>query len=158
MATRGRPNPHLYQSMALLAGEMGYVAEARRWFREGTRALRGRCSHALWHGWAVLEAQKVRLLWTQEQLQVVVQRAVRGGVQSPADTLANPQWSIMKWGGAVDHWPAGGFGITLSVDAGAHSGYSDVLLASLHCCIHTDYPLMPQQVHASLFDGSFPRT
>lgn len=59
MATRGRPNPHLYQSMALLAGEMGYVAEARRWFREGTRALQGRCSHALWHGWAVLEAQKV---------------------------------------------------------------------------------------------------
>ena len=45
--------------MALLAGEMGYVAEARRWFREGTRALQGRCSHALWHGWAVLEAQKV---------------------------------------------------------------------------------------------------
>jgi hypothetical protein len=43
----------------VLAGEMGFIDEARRWFREGTRALTGRASHALWHGWAVLEATKV---------------------------------------------------------------------------------------------------
>ena len=61
-ATRGRPNPHLYQSIAVLAGEVGLVDEARQWFREGTRALTGRQSHALWHGWAVLEAAKVRCL------------------------------------------------------------------------------------------------
>ena len=58
-ATREYPNPHLYQSIAILAGEMGYVAEARQWFREGTSALRGKKSHALWHAWAVMEAEKV---------------------------------------------------------------------------------------------------
>ncbi|CAK0784724.1 hypothetical protein CVIRNUC_007928 [Coccomyxa viridis] len=57
-ATREYPNPHLYQSIAILAGEMGYVAEARQWFREGTSALRGKKSHALWHAWAVMEAEK----------------------------------------------------------------------------------------------------
>lgn len=37
--TRNRPNPYLYQSLAVLAGEMGYVEEARKWFREGTSCL-----------------------------------------------------------------------------------------------------------------------
>lgn len=54
------PNPHLYQSIAVLAGEMGYVEEARRWFREGTRTIKGKQSHALWHAWAILEAAKVK--------------------------------------------------------------------------------------------------
>ncbi|BDA50860.1 PsbB mRNA maturation factor Mbb1, chloroplastic [Coccomyxa sp. Obi] len=57
-ATEGTPNPHLYQSIAVLAGEMGYVEEARRWFREGTRTIKGKQSHALWHAWAILEASK----------------------------------------------------------------------------------------------------
>ena len=58
-ATRDHPNPYLYQSIAMLAGEMGYVHEARQWFREGTSALHGKKSHALWHAWAVMEAEKV---------------------------------------------------------------------------------------------------
>lgn len=53
------PNPHLFQSIAVLAGEMGYVEEARRWFREGTRTIKGKQSHALWHAWAIMEAAKV---------------------------------------------------------------------------------------------------
>ncbi|KAK9907358.1 hypothetical protein WJX75_002146 [Coccomyxa subellipsoidea] len=57
-ATEGVPNPHLYQSIAVLAGEMGYLEEARRWFREGTRSIKGKQSHALWHAWAILEAQQ----------------------------------------------------------------------------------------------------
>ncbi len=61
-ATEGTPNPHLFQSIAVLAGEMGYVDEARRWFREGTRTIKGKQSHALWHAWAILEAAKVACL------------------------------------------------------------------------------------------------
>lgn len=38
--TRGPPNPHLYQSLAVLAGEMGFVDEARAWFRKGTESVR----------------------------------------------------------------------------------------------------------------------
>lgn len=58
-ATADSPNPHLYQSVAALAGQMGYVGEARRWFREGTRSIKGKQSHALWHAWALMEARKV---------------------------------------------------------------------------------------------------
>eukprot|EP00884_Botryococcus_braunii_P022420 jgi/Botrbrau1/8862/Bobra.50_2s0019.1 len=56
--TRSTPNPYLYQSLALLAGEMGYVEEARKWFREGTSTVLGAASHALWHAWAMLEANQ----------------------------------------------------------------------------------------------------
>ena len=61
-ATQERPNPFLYQSIAMLAGEMGYIEEARQWFREGTSTLKGKRSLALWHGWAVMEATKVQSL------------------------------------------------------------------------------------------------
>ena len=57
--TQERPNPHLYQAIAMLAGEMGYIDEARQWFREGTSSLEGKRSHALWHAWALMEATKV---------------------------------------------------------------------------------------------------
>ena len=63
------PNPHLYQSIAVLAGEMGYLEEARRWFREGTRSIKGKQSHALWHAWAILEAQQVTPLGSCCQFQ-----------------------------------------------------------------------------------------
>ena len=39
---------------------MGYIEEARQWFREGTSTLKGKRSLALWHGWAVMEATKVQ--------------------------------------------------------------------------------------------------
>jgi hypothetical protein len=58
-ATQERPNPHLYLAIAELAGEMGYIDQARQWFREGTSSLEGKRSHALWHAWAVMEASKV---------------------------------------------------------------------------------------------------
>lgn len=41
---------------------MGLIEEARKWFREGTRSIRGKGSHALWHAWATLEAEKVSSL------------------------------------------------------------------------------------------------
>ena len=34
---------HMYQSLAVLAGEMGFVDEARAWFRQGTATVRVRC-------------------------------------------------------------------------------------------------------------------
>lgn len=36
----GVPNPHLYNSLAVLAGEMGFVEEARAWFKQGTSSVR----------------------------------------------------------------------------------------------------------------------
>ena len=77
-ATSEFPNPHLYQSIAMLAGEMGYVAEARQWFREGTSALRGKRSHALWHAWAVMEAEKVRIAQPAARAGSIPDRAVTG--------------------------------------------------------------------------------
>ena len=38
-ATRSRPNPYLYQALALMATELGYTEEAREWFMEGTKTL-----------------------------------------------------------------------------------------------------------------------
>ena len=46
---QGPPNPHLYQSLGVLAGEMGFVDEARAWFRRGTESIRVRYS-TLEHG------------------------------------------------------------------------------------------------------------
>lgn len=34
-----RPNPYLYQSLAVLAAEMGLLEESRKWFMKGTRTL-----------------------------------------------------------------------------------------------------------------------
>ena len=45
--TRGRPNAHLLQSMAVLAGEMGLTKEARDWFSRATSMLGGN-SHGIW--------------------------------------------------------------------------------------------------------------
>ncbi|KAK9811400.1 hypothetical protein WJX72_003311 [[Myrmecia] bisecta] len=69
-ATRNTPNPHLYQSLALLAADMGSTDEARQWFREGTKTLQGVSSHALWQAWALMESRQgdrsaVRYLYKQ---------------------------------------------------------------------------------------------
>ena len=37
---QGAPNPHLYCSLAVLAGEMGFVEQARAWFKQGTSSVR----------------------------------------------------------------------------------------------------------------------
>lgn len=52
------PSPYLYNSLAVLAAELGRVQEAREWFQKGTKTQLGRASHALWQAWALLEAEK----------------------------------------------------------------------------------------------------
>jgi tetratricopeptide (TPR) repeat protein len=42
------PNEYLYQSLGLLAQEMGRIEEARKWFRRGTENLNGIRAHAIW--------------------------------------------------------------------------------------------------------------
>jgi len=55
-----RPNEYLYQSLAVLAAEMGRVEEARLYFRQGTDAMIGvnRSAAALWQAWGVLEVNE----------------------------------------------------------------------------------------------------
>ncbi|KAI3436107.1 hypothetical protein D9Q98_002165 [Chlorella vulgaris] len=57
-ALRSRPNSYLYQSLAVLAAEMDCTDEARKWFREGTRTVMGKESHALWQAWALMEQRQ----------------------------------------------------------------------------------------------------
>ena len=58
LVPQSRANPHLYQSLGVMAAERGRVQEAREHFREGTRTEAGAQSAALWQAWAVLEAQQ----------------------------------------------------------------------------------------------------
>lgn len=54
-ATANKPNPYLYQSLAVLAADLDRPEEARKWFRAGTKTLTGAASHALWQAWALME-------------------------------------------------------------------------------------------------------
>lgn len=38
-ATKDKPNPYLYQALALMATELRYTEEARQWFLEGTKTI-----------------------------------------------------------------------------------------------------------------------
>ena len=38
-ATKSKPNPYLYQALALMATELKYTEEAREWYMEGTKTL-----------------------------------------------------------------------------------------------------------------------
>jgi tetratricopeptide (TPR) repeat protein len=53
-----RANPHLYQSLGMMAAERGRMQEAREHFYEGSKTEAGRDSAALWHAWAMLEARE----------------------------------------------------------------------------------------------------
>ena len=58
-----RKKPHssiayLYNSLAVMAAQVGRVEEARAWFEEGTRSMEGAASVALWQAWAVMEARQ----------------------------------------------------------------------------------------------------
>lgn len=53
-----RANPHLYQSLGMMAAERGRMSEAREFFNEGSKTEAGRASAALWHAWAMLEARE----------------------------------------------------------------------------------------------------
>ena len=57
-AAAPRPNLHLYQSLAVLAAETGFMEEARAWFGEATRTREGARCAALWHAWALAEARR----------------------------------------------------------------------------------------------------
>lgn len=52
-----RSKTYLHCSLAVMAADLGKLAEARAWFREGTRLADGRASCALWHAWAMTEAK-----------------------------------------------------------------------------------------------------
>lgn len=56
--TSDRPNPFLYQSVAVLAGEMGLTSESRKWFEEATRTFTGSGRHGIWQAWAQMEARQ----------------------------------------------------------------------------------------------------
>ena len=57
-APRGAPpNPHLHQSLAVLAADTGYMEEARSWFRKATSHRVGAANAAVWHAWALAEAR-----------------------------------------------------------------------------------------------------
>lgn len=53
-----RANPHLYQSLGMMAAERGRMQEAREHFKEGSKTEAGKNSAALWHAWAVLEVKE----------------------------------------------------------------------------------------------------
>ena len=52
------PSPYLFNSLAVLAAELGRVDEAREWFQKGTKTEFGSGSQALWQAWALMEAEK----------------------------------------------------------------------------------------------------
>lgn len=53
------PNPFLYQSVAVLAGEMGLTKESRKWFQEATQTFKhGAGRHGIWQAWAQMEARQ----------------------------------------------------------------------------------------------------
>jgi len=51
------PNPHLHQSLAVLAAEAGFMEEARAWFAEAVSGRDGAKSAAVWHTWALAEVR-----------------------------------------------------------------------------------------------------
>ena len=53
-----RANPHLYQSLGVMAAERGRVQEAREHFKEGTKTEAGAQSAALWQAWGMLESRQ----------------------------------------------------------------------------------------------------
>ena len=51
-------NPHLFQSLGVMAMERGRIQEAREHFKEGTKTELGAQSAALWQAWAILESRE----------------------------------------------------------------------------------------------------
>lgn len=120
---RRNPNPYLYQSLAVLAAEMDCLEEARKWFREGTRTLTGKASHALWQAWALMEQRQgdkamVRplynrglevsprsrylhlawALWEKEQGDVEEARRLfkQGNDRNPRDAAILQAWGLLE--------------------------------------------------------------
>ncbi|GAB4821788.1 hypothetical protein N2152v2_008834 [Parachlorella kessleri] len=87
-ATRRRPNPYLYQSLAVLAAEMGVTEEARKWFQLGTDTVMGAASHALWQAWALMEARQ----GDKQAVRPLLQRGLAVSPRSRYNYLALAQW------------------------------------------------------------------
>lgn len=121
---------YLYQSLAVMAAELGKVDQARAWFEEGTRTAFGPSSVALWQAWAVMEARQgdksaVRYLfkralqaeprsryvhlawamWEQEQgnMRQCLALLRRGQQFNPTDPALYQAWAVLeKQTGNVD--------------------------------------------------------
>lgn len=89
-ATRPEGSPYLFQSLAVLAAELGKADEARRWFRDGTKSTKGRASHALWHAWALLEMKQ------QSDPALVRELFDRGLKASPRSRYTFLSWAIWE--------------------------------------------------------------
>jgi len=60
------PSPYLFQSLALLAVDLGLCSEARKWFRKGTETVTGETSYVIWTAWALLEAKQENLAYMEQ--------------------------------------------------------------------------------------------
>lgn len=56
------PNAFLYQSVGVLAAELGRPEEARQWFEEACNMGLGKSSPAIWQSWGLLEYNQGNLL------------------------------------------------------------------------------------------------
>jgi tetratricopeptide (TPR) repeat protein len=123
-ATVANPNPYLYQSLAVLAADLDRPEEARKWFRAGTKTVRGAASHALWQAWALMEQRNksdpeiVRALytrgleasprsrytflswglWEKEQGKIEAARKLfrQGAFLNPRDAALPQAWALME--------------------------------------------------------------
>ena len=123
-ATVANPNPYLYQSLAVLAADLDRPDEARKWFRAGTKTVRGAASHALWQAWALMEQRNksdpeiVRALytrgleasprsrytflswglWEKEQGNIEAARKLfrQGAFLNPRDAALPQAWALME--------------------------------------------------------------
>ena len=86
-ATVSKPNPYLYQSLAVLAADLDRPEEARKWFRAGTKTLSGAASHALWQAWALME-----------QRNGTAPEAVRSLYRRGLEASPRSRYTFLSWG------------------------------------------------------------
>eukprot|EP00878_Enallax_costatus_P009184 GHUV01009601.1.p1 GENE.GHUV01009601.1~~GHUV01009601.1.p1 ORF type:complete len:573 (+),score=203.07 GHUV01009601.1:762-2480(+) len=84
-----RSKTYLYCSLAVMAAELGKLAEARAWFQEGTRLVDGRSSCALWHAWAMTEAR----LGDSSAVRYLFKRSLEA---NPRSRYAHLAWSMWE--------------------------------------------------------------
>lgn len=82
-ATVEKPNPYLYQSLAVLAAEMGLIAESRKWFMKGTQTL--------------VVSQGLGLVNGTQTLVVSQRVRVRADTRQPTRLAANWPFRKRQW-------------------------------------------------------------
>jgi len=95
--TKEKPNPYLFQSVALLAADMGLVEEARKWFLKGTTTILGAESHAMWLSWALMEAEQ----GDDQAVRYLFKRCLEVAPRSRYLYLSWAKWELMN-GNAVN--------------------------------------------------------